>query len=455
MRTKITYKSHASNPDYFVLYESGVLRVVQDQTTSDFAIGEFVEVSGRVKAGVLYADSIAPLAETNEPAAAREADAWLSSLIFVREPGALVDSPVIHALSGTFKNAAMMVQAAVAQLQPILVRFDDDADGITSALYLHALVEHCVHAKKLPYPKTFFRAFQSEAPIFEKKHLQHLEQEAADFAKKPLIVLLDHGGNPESVPALELAKKAGFSLLLVDHHPPDKRAIALFDLAVHPALAGGASAENTGLLMYHVANAAFDAPADWAFFAMQGDRSPYAKKEFFKEPVVLDYAALKNEPLKKYAALLADKNKVDLLYLRCQRLRENAVKDAEKKRRMARFGDVDVQWLDISYVDFDYPPRGGVVQGLHEKFENQGPLVTVGFDSERVIFRANAGAEQNGFAANAWIADLKKKPNVVGSGGGHARAASMRVKPGKSRLALDWLDARFRDVFGAETRSTG
>ncbi|MDP2718185.1 MAG: hypothetical protein Q8P02_05550, partial [Candidatus Micrarchaeota archaeon] len=220
MRAKITYKSHASNPDYFVLCDQGVLRVVQEDTVSDFAIGEFVQVSGKTRAGVMHADAIFPVASEDEVAVSREADAWLSSLLSVQEPGVLVDSPVLRALSGTFKNAALFIQSAVAQMQPILVRFDDDADGITSALYLHALVEHAVHAQKLPYPKTFFRAFQSEAPIFEKKHLQHLEQEAADFAKKPLIVLLDHGGNPESVPALADAKKAGFSLMLVDHHPP-------------------------------------------------------------------------------------------------------------------------------------------------------------------------------------------------------------------------------------------
>ncbi|MBI4360766.1 hypothetical protein HY572_03260 [Candidatus Micrarchaeota archaeon] len=450
---QVVYKSFSTNPDYFVLCEKGVVRVVQRETTSDHEIGEFVQLHGALKRNVLYASSVELLSDEKEREAQKEAAVWTEALLIGRDFDALVEAPALEKMKPVFRQAAEALERAVIGMQPILVRFDEDADGITSALYLQSLVEHYIEKSGLPYPHSFFKAFQSEAPIFEKKHLQHLEAVASDFAREPLVVLLDHGGNEESFPALKAAKALGWDLMLVDHHPPFQDSLALFDVAVHPAQHGGSSAENTGLLMYHVASAVFAAPASWAHFAMQGDRSPYALKKFFKEPIVLDYASLQNWPLKKYRALLSDKNQVDVLYQRCLRLREESVREAFKRRNVQLFGSVNVQWLDISYLKSDYPPKGGVVQGLHEHVENEGPLVTVGFDKERVIFRANAGAEEAGFKANAWISDLKKRPGIVASGGGHARAASMRLKPGKLNAARSWLEERFKKVFGPGSQS--
>lgn len=443
---QIVYKSFSSNPDYFVLCERGVVRVVQRETTSNYEIGEFVQLHGALKKSVLYSSSVELLPAEKEREAQKQASSWADALVSTRIFDVLVDAPALEKMKPVFKEAAERLERAVIRMQPILVRFDEDADGITSALYLQSLVEHFVQESGLPYPHSFFKAFQSEAPIFEKKHLHHLEQVAGDFARDPLVVLLDHGGNEESVPALKAARDLGWELMLVDHHPPFKNSLALFDVVVHPAQHGGSSAENTGLLMYHVASAVFSAPKAWAYFSMQGDRSPYALKKFFKEPIVLDYASLQNWPLKKYKALLSDFGQVDVLYQRCLRLRESALKEALMRRKVEAMGSVRVQWLDISYLKSDYPPKGGVVQGLHEHVENEGPLVTVGFDKERVIFRANAGAEKAGFKANAWIAQLKEKPGVVASGGGHARAASMRLKPGKLKTALSWLEERFLET---------
>lgn len=444
---QIVYKSFSTNPDYFVLSERGVLRVVQRETTSDYEVGEFVQLHGALKKDVLYASSVELLPAEKEGDAKKQVESWTQSLLLERDFDVLVDAPALENLKPVFRKAAERLERAVISMQPILVRFDEDADGITSALYLQALVEHYVEKSGLPYPHSFFKAFQSEAPLFEKKHLHHLEHVAGDFAREPLMVLLDHGGNEESFPALKAAKDLGWDLLLVDHHPPFADSLDCFDVVVHPARHGGSSAENTGLLMYHVASAVFPAPKAWAYFSMQGDRSPYALKKFFKEPIVLDYASLSNWPLKKYKALLSDKNQVDVLYQRCLRLREQAVKEAFSRRTLDVLGSVRVQWLDLSYLKADYPPKGGVVQGLHEFVEHEYALVTVGFDKERVIFRANGGAEEAGFKANAWIADLKKKPGVVGSGGGHARAASMRIKPGKLRVAREWLEDRFKKTF--------
>ena len=85
MRAQITYKSFATNPDYFVLCEKGVLRVVQDETISDYAVGEFIEIQGRRKADVLYADSIEPVAEEDEQKAAKEAEQWQDAFMDLRD----------------------------------------------------------------------------------------------------------------------------------------------------------------------------------------------------------------------------------------------------------------------------------------------------------------------------------------------------------------------------------
>ncbi len=447
MLAKILYKTNATNPDYFFLCESGVLRAVQDSTTSDFGVGEFVEADGEQKEGVLYLSSIEPSGEEDSKCS-RKADAWKGALLEVREPKLLLDLPLLEAMGPVFKEAALVIQSAIVEMQPILVRYDEDTDGITSALYIHSLVEHFVRSKKLPYPASFFQAFQSEAPIFEHKHLQHLNDIAAGHSSRTLVVLLDHGGNEESLPALEMAKKEGLQLMLVDHHPPFRKSLDQFDFVVHSHEHGGSSSACTGFLAYHIASSVYDAPKEWAHYAMQADKSSYALKEFFKEAVVIDFAARDSLPLAKYASIINDKKKVDMLYAQCMRLREKSLGDAIAHRKTAKYAKLSVQWLDLSYVDYDYPPKGGIVQGLHESQENSGALITVGYDSERMVFRANEGAEKEGFAANELIADLKKIPNLIASGGGHRRAASIRLKPKKLRTALDELERRFKESFG-------
>ncbi len=448
MRAQITYKSFATNPDYFVLCEKGVLRVVQDETVSDYAVGEFIEIQGRKKADVLYADSIEPVAEEDEQKAAKEAEQWQDALMDLRddvEP--LVDAPIFKTMKPDFRQAAAYLQKAVIHMKPILMRFDEDTDGITSALYIHGTIEHFAKKRGLPYPKSHFRAFQAETPIFEMKHFDALQKEADDFARKPLILLLDHGASEESLHALQAASDDGFDLMIVDHHPPSPKALAHYAMAVHPFQHGGDSSACTSTLAYSIASQTYAARKDWAEFAMQGDKSPFAKKKDFKEPIVLDYIADKQHSLKKYGEILDDKNQIDILYQRCLRLREKALQTAITKRRVQQVGPLSVQWLDISYVTEDYPPRGGIVQGLHEHFEKGPALVTVGYDEERVIFRANEPALKLGFAANAWIAELKKLPHAVSSGGGHPGAASMRLQPKKKQDVLDALEKRFRDEF--------
>lgn len=468
MLAQITYKSLASNPDYFVICEKGVLRVVQDETTSDYAIGEFIDLQGRKKGDVLYADSIELLAENDEAVkgagngektgkelekAEKHAIAWMDSLMLLREPDPLVDTTsmpsaaIFQTMQPTFKQAAMFLQSAVITMTPILCRFDEDTDGITSALYIHSLLEHFIKERGLPYPKSHFRAFQAEAPIFEHKHLQALQNEADDFAKKPIVLLLDHGASEESLPALEAAKADGFQLAIVDHHPPKTKALEQYDMAVHPFQNGGDSSACTSTLAYSIAANTHAVRKDWAEFAMQGDKSPFAVKLDFKEPIVLDYVADKEWTLKKYGQLLDDKNQIDILYQRCLPLREKALQTAMTKRKLEQFGPLTVQWLDISYVTDDYPPRGGIVQGLHEHFEKGPALVTVGYDDERVIFRVNQPALKLGFAANAWIGELKKLPNAIASGGGHPGAASCRLKPKKKNTILEALQKKFKIEF--------
>ncbi len=447
MRAQITYKSFASNPDYFILCEKGVLKVVQDETTSDYAVGEFIEIQGRKKGDVLYADSIEPVAEVDESKAEKEATAWKDALLDVRKADPLVEASVFKTMTPAFQQAAMFLQGALIEMKPILMRFDEDTDGITSALYIQSLIEHFIEKRGLPYPKTHFRAFQAEAPIFEHKHLQALQKEADDFARKPLIVLLDHGASEESLHALQGAKADGFELMIVDHHPPSSKALEQYDCTVHPFQHGGDSSACTSTLAYSIAAATFAVRKDWAEFAMQGDKSPFAVRTDFKEPIVLDYISEKEYSLKKYAELLDDKRQIDLLYQRCLRLREKALQTAMAKRRLQQVGPLLVQWLDISYVTDDYPPRGGIVQGLHEHFEKGPALVTVGYDDERVIFRVNQPALKLGFAANAWIAELKKLPHAISSGGGHPGAASMRLQPKKKDTVMDALKAKFEKEF--------
>ncbi|MBI5036614.1 hypothetical protein HZC09_04695 [Candidatus Micrarchaeota archaeon] len=428
MEAKIVYKSFASNPDYFVLSGKGVFRVVQEDTQSDYEIGEFVELEGKEKGGAIYAESIEMAAEENEKTLDKKATAWKASLVEVSEPGNFVDSPTLKAMAPVFKEASMFLQEKIIEMTPFWVRFDEDADGITSALYLKGFVEHFVRTKKIPYPESLFQAFQAEAPIFEEKHFKNLHENVDNYAKKPLIVLLDHGGNEESISALSDAKKEGYELFLVDHHPPNMEAISKFDFTVQPFLHGGDSTLPTGLLTYELASTIMPAEKKYAKFAMQGDKSPYAKETNYKEPVVIDYISTEKPSLKQYESMLHDQEKIDFLYAKSMAARRKAAEEAKKRAVTDEINGLKLTWLDLSFHTAKYPPKGGVTQGLHEALGEGEANVTIGFDKERLIFRVTGKAEALGFKANELIDSLKKVMPIA-SGGGHPRAASVRLKP--------------------------
>ena len=432
---RIVYKSFSSNPDYFVLCGDGVRKLLQDATESDYAIGECVFFDGSAKGGEVSADAIRLAEENEEAKVAAEAELFLERTCRAFDVEPLVEDVAMRKMLPAIKTAAIYAQRKICEMAPIILRHDSDPDGICSALMFRKALRNFAAKINPHYPERFVIAKAADSPIYEMKNLTSDAETAADFAKKPLIALFDHGANVESERTVMSAKESGFELFFMDHHPYSDWTEKNADCFIDALQFGGTSSHCTGLLAWHLAKAicgtADENPAWWA---MQADRSSFAKKETFPEPIAMDYLATKDTTLNQYEKIFADKHLIGLSYQKAVLLRRKALAKAQQSCKRLPMNGGELLLLEISGFTEKYPPKGGFVQQLHELHEPEArKIVTIGHDRERVIFRANAAANEAGFKANLLIEKIKSEfPNAIASGGGHERASSMRVREGFS-----------------------
>jgi RecJ-like exonuclease len=351
-------------------------------------------------------------------------------------PDLLIDDEVTRALVPRFERAAELIREALAEGRPLIVRYDGDADGISSAFSLVEAIEGL--AKEKGYDLGSVRTVQGEAAIYFEGDARLDAGNAAGLEVKPLVVFLDHAGNPESVPGLAILREAGFSLIVVDHHPTRPRQEEqLADVFVSPfAFTERGSEYPTALLAYEVAKRVWPAQAsrrEYAEWGLQADASPFRPKELLREPIVLDYLAKYNEDassLPRYRRAMGNPAEVGRLYRLATEKTKEALERAERYTKAERRPGLTLVLLKLGFLRSRWPSKREVLNLTHERSCNRhpGPLVTLGYGGDKLMFRVSTEAHAKGFRSNEFIAELKKEfPEVIKSGGGHERAAAVRV----------------------------
>ncbi|MFH1247488.1 MAG: DHH family phosphoesterase, partial [Candidatus Micrarchaeota archaeon] len=197
------------------------------------------------------------------------------------------DAPSLCKMEKSFENAAEAIAQAVFQLRTIKIRYDGDCDGIMAALIMKKGIEQFASDKKIPL---FIRFQQSSGAVYREKDR---EEDNGTLVENSLLILLDHGANEESKNTLCHSAK-NFEVMAIDHHPPaQKHCIKHFVSPFTLKNCDEPASYNTGMLAFEISRRLApeieDALLPYRYYSMQSDTSSFRKKEFFQEPITIDY----------------------------------------------------------------------------------------------------------------------------------------------------------------------
>lgn len=355
----------------------------------------------------------------------------------------LIEDQGLQKLEEQFLAAAKYLEKQLLEERPILMRYHDDGDGVYGALIMKRALEQ----KAADLGVTLvFASSQSGSAIYSPTEAR---KDAADYYEaNPLLLLVDFGLNEDSAEAVALVRKQGFSVLAIDHHPYPKGIEKKYDQVVSPTLIGLGGEYCAGLLCYEVASAMDCNPSEyWARAAMKSDNSTFKREEDDLPARAIDYLLITSSvkrPLSYYEKIAEDRELLASHYAEAMAKLDEMLRAADahvKIRELPKGAHAILINLDkICTEKNTYPSKGKAVNEIQFKYAKQlgGAIVSLGYTSDRISFRANAEAASLGIAANPVIARLKNEmSNDVESGGGHEVAAALKVRKGTSKFVVD------------------
>jgi len=431
IKGKIVLKSLSSNPDYTVLTPDGWKIVKQERTSTDFEVGVFVEAdsenAGEIK---IVAD--------NE--LEKSVEDFLDKNSKPEKTPLLVEDEAMGKFLPALEKGVSFVAKKLLELTPLLVRFNDDCDGISAGVLVKRAVESFVAEKEIPFQKRFLKDRQCDSAVYESSEAAEDSAllNAGEFGKKPLLFLLDFGANEESIEGLEKAGE-NFDIVVLDHHVYSEKAKALARVFLNPLEFGGTSSHTTGLIAFEFARRLSQADAKYAFYSLQSDKSVFWDKVERKEALVLDFLASQGLSLDKYARAVENESDLRYYYLEAVGKLNAAFEKSLPSAKTEKVGNavlVSVS-LEGAVRKNEFPPKGKVLNKIHDFFEAKNPLVaSVGFDSSSIQFRVSKPLHALGFKATRVIELVKKEFRGV-SGGGHEQAAAMRFEKEIAKAVLE------------------
>ncbi len=306
-----------------------------------------------------------------------------------------------------------------------LLRFHNDADGISGALALTKIIDAYTSQQN----SATYSVFDAMRDI------NTLQGE-----KNPLAIILDFGCGEESQEGLELLKASGAEVMVIDHHPNTGNAEGNTDVFLNPWAVNdseGASAYTAGYLAVEIARVCGESGAEsLAPVACAGDKSTIIEisEKDVEKALVMDYmatyAGFKNK-LDFYRNALENQELYSSVLIQAREALEKITEDVKAGMKKRLDGPVSVYTIDTERVKSrEFPGKGKITTRCFELVGEQ-PAVVLGFWNRGLSFRINDGAVQGGIMADRMIELLKKEMgDFVFGGGGHARAASMRIREG-------------------------
>lgn len=341
-------------------------------------------------------------------------------------------------IKNDFEKIAKKLFAANLLRRFIVVKFHNDADGISSALIL----------------KSFLNAqyLQQNSVVYTMQNgLGDVEKMSQEF--KPLLVLLDFGTNEESIKGLELAKKAGIEIISIDHHPFNSDKPVFLELSLNPWKSKSIedwdySKYTTGFLCSVIAKMLGLKTKGFEKIACAGDRSGLLKllRQDKEKALALDFAAVyynNKKQLDFYSNILSKKEFYTSLVLEAQNKLEAL--DSALKKTISRKSTEKIEICWFSFDNFirekEFPTRsnliGRVLDIVSSTSSKKKPIVIIGYGKKLILLRLNEFAALNKIKANKILQCLRSGfSEFIENGGGHRCAAALRVKQGFEKILV-------------------
>ncbi len=329
----------------------------------------------------------------------------------------------IEKMKEDFEKFARKIRAAQQLGRFITVKFHGDADGISSALIV----------------KKFLRATyaqQNSAIYSVRDAIKDAEKTTQQF--KPLLVLLDFGSGEDSAQGISLAKAAGIEIISIDHHPPNPSSVSSIAFRINPWDTGceDGSKYPAGFLCAVLARMLGMETMALENIACAGDRStiiPLSQQDRDRA-LVLDFVAtysgfghgldFYSEVLAKHELFSSILSQANAKLEEADRLLKNALKTKSAPR-------AEICWFNFDSIaeKKEFPNKGKITGRVLEITGRTGPMLVIGYSKKTIVLRANDSAVANEIKANAIVEEMKTRlSGFVENGGGHARAAALRVK---------------------------
>ncbi|MBD3390079.1 hypothetical protein GF415_03960 [Candidatus Micrarchaeota archaeon] len=401
------------------------------ESGSYFNIGQGLKVSGKVynDRGFLKID-VGSLKKTDGiyPKILQK----IENNVEIKDVPLLASGETMEKLKERIHGCARKLLTAKKTGRFCLLRFHNDADGISGALALTKIIDAYASQQN----SATYSVFDAMRDINTLQGENH-----------PLAIILDFGCGEDSREGLELLKASGAEVMVIDHHPNTGKAEEKTDVFLNPWAVNdseSASSYTAGYLAVEVARACGEFGAEpLAPVACAGDKSTIIEisEKDVEKALVIDYmatyAGFKNK-LEFYKKALDNQDLYSSVLIQAKEALEKITEDVKAGMKKRLDGPVSVYTIDTERIKSrEFPGKGKITTRCFE-LVGESPTVVLGFWNRGLSFRINDGAVQNGVRADRIIEILKKEMgDFVFGGGGHARAASMRVREGFVDSVLD------------------
>ncbi len=375
-----------------------------------------------------------------------------------------ISHEIIHDLEKEFNEIASFLRKAMDEQRPIWLRFHADVDGYAGAFVLGKAIERyfieIVGTRNL---YNLLKYYPSREPEYSTGEIIRELVNVSDHLKSgrmkpPVIILVDLGSSKESLPAINLAKKNNFDVIVIDHHDTGDVVKESVTLLLNPTLKNMHDEFASGMLCLEVANKIYpDSINDFLHVGAisgLGDRLEVSKilplylklveKDHDKNSLVdmvhaIDYISIlarTQNYISIVERILLPRDETDEGILELLSI-ESKSKYEQFHETLAQYGETfEINGIQVRIIDVEallprkfYPPTGKLIGYLHAKTREttpEKPLITMGLASDHLIYRS----WKTNLDFKEIIKELTKKyPHGQIEGGGHVVAGSLRFIP--------------------------
>ena len=410
----------------------------------------------------------------------RETDAKVEPEIKLAENSLIIEDEVMGRLKPMIRDCAERIARAEKSGRSIMIRYHNDADGISGGLAIYLALKK---GKSRPLHR------QCPSVVYTPSDAL-IDINLMTDSYKPLMIITDLGSGEESRDGIKLLKGAGFEVIMIDHHPYDNKPevdcyLSGWTQKPETKLEARAteikeietkkkdfSKYTAGYLTAEVARALGleDETANkLASISFSGDKSTLDYPKDDKSSLVFDYVGRYTffpNTLDFYSSVLNNAGLYDSIYTQASEKLDNIrregvnylkIKEFDKQVRAedgAMTGEnfkliVGLINADKIIKKFEFPSKAKTTsimfETLAEKYPGL-PVIMMGHGKKMITFRVNDRAAELGYSGRGLIKEVMAEfPDMIISGGGHAKAASIRTSSSDyTKIIMDWFLERIK-----------